>query len=60
MNTADRKRAQAQVERACAGLVKKGWRIEELSVTDRHSEPFTVTVVLSIEELGVTPGKGVL
>lgn len=59
MNSAERRRAFAQVERAVQALVKKGWRCEKIDTSDEDGEPYRVFVSLRIEALDLEPRKGV-
>lgn len=48
MNSRERARAQRDLERCVAALLKKGWTLEEISTTDARNEDYRATITLTI------------
>lgn len=59
MTSAERIKAQRDLERCIAKIVAKGWSLESIETCDAASEPFRAIVHLKIEGLDYVE-KGVM
>lgn len=59
MTSAERMKAQRDLERCVAKIIAKGWSLESLSTMDESAEPFRATICLKIEGLDYV-SKGVM